>query len=87
MGTQKYPKENYYNVFINEHGGYDNASTGEDYTEYHFNIQNEAFAGALDIWSQFFKEPLLKEEGLEREMNAVNNEYKKNISSESRATY
>ena len=47
MGTEKYPKENDYNEFINKHGGHDNASTGEDYTEYHFNIQNEAFADGL----------------------------------------
>jgi len=86
MGTKKYPKENYYDEFISKHGGYDNASTGDDYTEYHFDIQNEAFAGILDIWSQFFKSPLLKEGSLAREMNAVNNEYKKEISTEEWST-
>jgi len=58
LGTEKYPKENYYSQFISSGGGVKNAATSEDYTNYYFDIKNEAFEEALDIFSQFFKCPL-----------------------------
>ena len=85
LGTKKYPKESYYREFILQHGGVQNAATGEDYTYYYFDVKNSHFSDALDIYSQFFKEPLFTESATERELNAVDNEYKKNISNESRA--
>ena len=84
LGTQKYPEENHYSKFIKTHGGMKNAATGEDYTNYHFDIKNEQFAEALDIFSQFFKQPLFTEAATEREMNAVDNEFKRNLSNEAR---
>lgn len=67
MGTKKYPTENYYNQFILQHGGKKNAATGEDYTYYYFDIKNDHFEEALDIFSQFFKEPLFSEDAVDRE--------------------
>ena len=85
LGTKKYPVENHYDKFITDHGGSHNAATGEDYTQYYFNIKNSQFAEALDIYSEFFKEPLFTASAAERELNAVDNEYKMNLSSEERA--
>jgi len=51
MGTKKYPVENHYSKFIQAHGGKKNAATGEDYTYYYFDIKNEHFGEALDIYS------------------------------------
>lgn len=51
LGTEKYPRENYYNEFISTHGGRKNAATSEDYTYYYFDIANDAFEEALDIFS------------------------------------
>ena len=51
LGTTKFPKENYYNQFITQHGGSKNAATGEDYTTYYFDIKNDHFEEALDIFS------------------------------------
>jgi len=48
-------------------------------------VKNEKFGEAVDIFSQFFKEPLFTDSATDRELNAVDNEYKKNISSELRA--
>ena len=59
-----------------------NAATGEDYTYYYFDIKNNQFPEALDIFSQFFIEPLFTESAINRELNAVDNEYKKNISND-----
>ena len=84
LGTEKYPQENHYSKFIKTHGGMKNAATGEDYTNYHFDIKNEQFAEALDIFSQFFKQPLFTEDATEREVNAVDNEFRRNLSNEAR---
>jgi secreted Zn-dependent insulinase-like peptidase len=51
LGTQKYPNENHYSQFIQQHGGSKNAATGEDYTYYYFDIKNNNFGEALDIFS------------------------------------
>lgn len=51
LGTEKYPKENHYSEFVKKHGGMKNAATGEDYTYYYFDIKNEQFSEALDIFS------------------------------------
>ena len=44
LGTKKYPNENHYNDFIRNNGGRKNAGTGEDYTYYYFDINNEKFS-------------------------------------------
>ena len=51
MGTEKYPEENFYSKFIQEHGGMRNAATSEDFTYYHFDIKNDKFSEALNIFS------------------------------------
>lgn len=54
--------------------------TGEEDTMFYFDVKNEAFEGALDIFSHFFIEPLFNENALEREINIVESEFRKNIS-------
>lgn len=51
LGTKKYPSESHYGKFLSEHGGSKNAATGEDYTYYFFDIKNDFFEEALDIFS------------------------------------
>jgi len=68
-----------------QHGGRSNAATGEDYTYYYFDIKNDYFGEALDKFSSQFEHPLLTEDCSDREMNAVDSEFKKNLSNESRA--
>lgn len=87
LGTKKFPEENHYSKFIKQHGGAKNAATGEDYTNYHFDIKNEAFPEALDIFSQFFKEPMFSEDSTDREMNAVDSEFRRNLSNEARRKF
>lgn len=68
-------------------GGLKNAATGEDYTFYFFDIKNECYEEAVDIFSQFFKGPLFTESATEREMNAVDNEHSKNLSDDGRRLF
>ena len=84
MGTEKYPGVDDYLTYINENGGSRNAYTTEDHTAYFFEINHQAFAGALDRLTQFFISPLFTAEYTEREMNAVHSEHQKNLESDSR---
>ena len=79
LGTEKYPDVEDYGSYLKSNGGYSNAYTAEDHTNYHFEVYHDAFEGALDRFSQFFISPLFKQEYTEREMNAVNSEYQKNL--------
>jgi len=79
LGTEKYPDESEYKAYLNNNGGWSNAYTGGDHTNYHFQVFPDAFEGALDRFSQFFIAPLFTEEFTERELNAVESEFQKNI--------
>jgi len=79
LGTEKYPDVDDYSAYLRSNGGYSNAYTAEDHTNYHYEVYHDAFEGALDRFSQFFIAPLFKEEYTQREMNAVNSEYQKNL--------
>lgn len=82
LGTEKYPDEAEYGNYLKTNGGYNNAYTSRDHTNYHFEIRHEAFEGALDRMAQFFIAPLFTPEFTEREMNAVNSEFQKNLESD-----
>jgi len=78
LGSHKYPNEGEFSQFITANGGTTNAYTSTDYTAYMFDIQNEAFPEALDRFAENFKSPLFNASGVNREMNAVDQEYQKN---------
>ena len=79
LGTKKYPEEGAYSEFIQTNGGQTNAYTTGDATVYMFSINNDSFSQALDRFSQFFIHPLLSASGVDREKNAVHQEYAKNL--------
>ncbi|KAI0818412.1 peptidase M16 inactive domain-containing protein [Xylaria sp. FL0064] len=97
MGTKKYPEENAFTAYLSTHTGYSNAYTNATSTNYYFeisvNLNNSkqppqddisAFYGALDRFAQFFIEPLFLLSALDRELRAVDSEYKKNLRSDTR---
>ena len=47
----------------------------QEHTNYYFDCKPAALHGALDRFSQFFVAPLCKADALEREVNAVDNEF------------
>lgn len=87
LGTTKYPKESEYFRYITDHGGNIEAFTTPSSTCFFFSINNDAFLGALDRFSYFFKEPLFNPTGVDREMHAVNQEYEKNVENDSIRQY
>uniref|UniRef100_A0A1W7RAD0 Insulin-degrading enzyme n=1 Tax=Hadrurus spadix TaxID=141984 RepID=A0A1W7RAD0_9SCOR len=79
LGTKKYPVENEYSKFLNQHGGSSNAFTSADHTNFYFDVTPEYLQGALDRFAQFFLCPLFTESATDREVNAVNAEHEKNL--------
>ena len=77
LGTEKYPEEGEYAQFLSSNGGYDNAYTSFENTNYYFSVNSEKLEEALDRFSQFFIGPLFNEDAVKREISAVNSEYEK----------
>ncbi|CAA0081617.1 Protease 3 [BD1-7 clade bacterium] len=84
LGTKKYPNPGEYQAFIKANGGQHNAYTSMEHTNYFFDVKAGAFEPALDRFAQFFIDPLLSKDYVEREKNAVNSEYQAKIKDEGR---
>ncbi|RXG61515.1 Nardilysin [Armadillidium vulgare] len=82
MGSEKYPKENAFESFINKCGGCDNARTDYESTNFFFSIEESHFKEALDMFAQFFISPLLKKEAMQRERKAVHSEFQNRVDSD-----
>lgn len=79
LGTKDFPKPEEYSTYMETHGGWDNAYTSDEVTNYMFEVDHGAVEGALHRFSRFFVDPLFTADFLDREKNAVNNEFEKNI--------
>ena len=79
LGTEKYPEEEGYTRYLDEHGGNRNAFTMTDRTVYIFSVNNNGFLEALDRFGQFFVAPLFSPSGVDRECKAIHSEFCRNI--------
>lgn len=84
MGTDRYPDVEDYRKFIQGHGGSSNAGTGGEGTTYYFRVEQAHLDGAFDRFARFFVAPVLDPEFVDRERNAVHNEYSLKIRDEAR---
>merc|ERR1719466_119958 len=75
MGSGKFPDENGFDSFIAKQGGYDNASTDTETTVFYFESPRRHFHEGLDRFAQFFISPLMKQEAMQREREAVDSEF------------
>jgi nardilysin len=75
MGSAKYPGENEYDAFVTSHGGSCNAFTEYEHTVYSFEIPQEYFFDALDIFANCFISPLLSSDSSDRELKAIESEF------------
>ncbi|XP_042206684.1 nardilysin-like [Homarus americanus] len=75
MGSEKYPKENAFDYYIKKHGGHDNAHTDMEHTTFYFEVQECYLHESLDRFAQFFINPLMKQEAMTREREAVHSEF------------
>lgn len=84
MGCKKYPDENHFFSTINKYGGMSNAFTTNNFTSYYFTVDDEHLLESIDIFHNFFIDPLFNGDSINREIVAVNSEYEKNMSIENR---
>ncbi len=84
LGTKNYPDADGYQKFISENGGSHNAYTSFEHTNYYFDIDNASLVPALDRFSDFFVSPLFNADYVQREVNAVESEYRTKIKDENR---
>lgn len=82
LGTDKYPDEHEYSNYLTSHGGFDNAFTSTQETNYYFGVDSSYLKGALDRFAQFFISPLFDPSSVEGEVHAVNAEHEKNLQSD-----
>eukprot|EP00124_Ichthyophonus_hoferi_P000400 Ihof_evm10s14 gene=Ihof_evmTU10s14 len=75
MGNEKYPNENSFDEYVSKRGGSDNASTDWERTIFQFEVQEKYLASTLERFSWFFKSPLMNENCIEREIEAVDSEF------------
>ncbi|CAM3379021.1 insulinase family protein [Halomonas lysinitropha] len=86
LGTDAYPESDAYQAYLSRHGGSHNAFTAPHDTNYFFEIEPDALAGALDRFSRFFIAPLFNADRLESERNVVHSEYQARLRDDGRRT-
>ena len=80
MGSKNYPLEDYFFTTISMLSGNSNAFTSNDATVYYWSIKQnndggKQFDQIMDVWRDFFENPFINEEKVNREIYAVNSEY------------
>ncbi len=86
LGSKKYPEENHFKKLLAKNAGRSNGSTSMELTSFHFEVNHGAFEDVLDVWTQFFIAPLMRDDAIEREIQAVTAEDSKNRINDSRRT-
>lgn len=79
LGTESFPDESGFQSYVQDHNGFTNAYTSGDHSSYAFSISHDAFKSTLERFASFFISPLFDESGLERELQAIDQEFAKSI--------
>ena len=74
-GSKKFPKEDHFQDFVKSKSGQKKSDTGEDYTNFLFEIDCRDFRSALEIFSSYFKEPLFTPSQAGKCMKIVDDEF------------
>ncbi|HHN8323402.1 pitrilysin [Morganella morganii] len=74
MGSKRFPEPGNFSDYLAKHGGSHNASTGSNYTDFYFEVENNALKGATERLADALAEPLLDPVNADKERNAVNAE-------------
>ena len=75
MGSRKHPVENTFDSMLIAAGGQSNAYTDTEKTVYHFTTPQDSLHQMLDVFAQFFIDPLLLPEAAERELHCIESEF------------
>ncbi|KAJ2858287.1 metalloprotease [Coemansia erecta] len=86
-GSKKYPEENGYKKFVYGNAGSCNAMTYPFSTNYFFSLDNSALEGGLDRLSRFFIDPLMDPDCIDRELNAIESEFRSKLQDDGRRAF
>ncbi|AHK63443.1 insulinase family protein [Chlamydia avium] len=75
LGNQKYPSPDSFSQFLSNNNGKYNAFTSSHSTSYLFSVDNSVFHEAIDQFVHLFIDPLFLQESLDKEKNAVHQEF------------
>ncbi|GAA5906213.1 hypothetical protein JCM8208_000664 [Rhodotorula glutinis] len=87
LGTEKHPDESEYKTYLSRNSGSSNAYTSLAETVYHFDCSPDGLAGGLARHAQFFTAPLFDPSCTEREVNAVDSEFRRNLQLDTRRLF
>lgn len=87
LGTQSHPEPDAFPQLISQQGGSHNAWTATEFSSYFFDVNNDSMAQVLSHFSQFFSEPLLAAQYIEKERHAIDAEYKLKLKEDSHRIY
>jgi len=79
LGSKKYPEEDSFSKELAMYGGSNNAYTASDQTVYYAEVGNEGVEKTFDIFAHFFIDPTFASNMVDKEVNAVDSEHKKNM--------
>ena len=48
LDRKQYPRDDEFQAYLSEHGGFTNAFTADTHTNYYFNVRDEGLKGALE---------------------------------------
>ena len=82
MGCKDYPGENDYAAYLDANGGTDNAWTDFETTLYHQEVEQNSLEESLKRMAAVFTAPLLRKSSFQKEMNAVDSEFKQSLESD-----
>ncbi|KDE02956.1 hypothetical protein MVLG_06522 [Microbotryum lychnidis-dioicae p1A1 Lamole] len=87
LGTEQFPDEAEYKRYLSTNNGSSNAYTSMEEMLYHFDCSTDALEGALKRHAKFFQNPLFDASCTEREVNAVDAEFRRNLQLDNRRLF
>lgn len=87
MGSEKFPKEDDFDLFVKGHGGEMNAYTAPDRTVYGVSCMAPAWPEAVERLGDMMKAAKLSQGSYERERKAIDEEMRKNLASDQFISY
>lgn len=83
-GSKRYPQHNQINQWLEQQHGAINGWTSAEYTTFYLHIPHEHLLVALDMFIDMLTSPLFSQDGIEKEITAIESEYRAKLKDEQR---
>ncbi|MEP4891989.1 MAG: insulinase family protein [Aliiglaciecola sp.] len=86
-GSETYPDADNLDKYLSPHSGSANAWTGTEFSNYHFDVTHSHFVEGLQRFADMLFKPLFTQAAIEKEINAIDAEFKLKIHDDLRRLY